>query len=345
MDAGGLLLGLVQALAVSTITALALWAYRRWKTRRDHARIHQKYPVAGTYHTVFDDEEDGEAVRSKALLDLHQHGRSIRGQTTLEGRSWDLDGIIGDSGHLSGSYRGSSPQDPGRGSFYMEPDITSVGRRYAGLWAGYDSTNKRVRSGGYTWTRLSDVRIDAIGASDERTIEQAGAILGSALGQRYVTREDVAAYVKGAPDKHAFVTFNGTDVVGVELSEVLGVEQVAKYDQELRTNGVRQRLAYHRLGFIKSVAVDQSARGQGVGSRLIAQALRRLQQERCTAVLTISWESGTGDASLGMFEALGFATLARIPEYWKTESTEEDYDCPRCGHPCTCAAIFMLKTL
>ncbi len=304
-----------------------------------------RHAVGGRYITYYQDIVRGEAKMMKAVMDLEQSGRDFTGITTNrdEKRVWRIKGQIDELGDLRGTYEQATPTDTGRGNFYMEPDSADPGS-YNGSWQGHDSMNRKVADGQYRWVPCKDVDVIPLSQIEEELIPQAMAILGEALGERYIDRESFNRYWRGSDDHFGLLALHEKEVVGVRLAHRLSGPEVQQYEAILSRHKVFLNLRLHRVGQLKSIAVKPGFRRHGVGTLLSRKALEELTTKgRCTAVIALVWESGSRESAGSLLEELGLKRKLRIEEFWKEDSIRKGYGCPQCGNPCRCAASFFFE--
>lgn len=131
-----------------------------------------------------------------------------------------------------------------------------------------------------------------------------------------------------------------------ELGEVRGI-RITYAPGEWMT-GKGQGLAPHlwkvpqsTCAYFQSLFIEPGLTGQGWGKKLSQEAIRLLRLASTKAVVCHSWKESPGDSSNKYLQTLGFIPIATYPLYWK----EVDYSCSRCGKPCVCTAIEMIKYL
>lgn len=176
------------------------------------------------------------------------------------------------------------------------------------------------------------------------TLDQIGpalSLLHAGLGDGYVDEPSLVDCQKNGIVLGA--RGNG-GLVGILLARVLDQSSAREFETLLQNAGATRRLDLTRLGILKSIVVAAPCRGRGIGAALSGAAIERLRQAGCSTLVTVSWASGES-SSAGMFERLGFKQLARVAEFWKDDSIRRGYHCPRCGQPCTCAAIVYVLDL
>lgn len=336
---------LLAALLFAGFGASVEWGMRRHRIARANTRERERYPVAGEYITYFQDLVDSQTVYSKAPMILAQEGRKVVGTTeaSLDGREWKIEGQVLDGGYISGHYFRSSPHDPGRGTFFVEPVAEDEGD-YKGLWGGFDSVNRGIMSGDYTWHRRPQFSIETLLPDSE--FEAAGlALLSDALGRRYITKDDYASFVAGREGRSSICAIADHRLVGVRLTKVLDDDEETEFQRSFAGHGVRLDLSGHRSGLLKSSAVRPEYRGKGIGGDLASHALDWLRSHGCTKALAVSWSPDSTQRSEPVLKRLGFEELARIERYWYDDSLENGYDCPSCGNVCSCTAILFSRLL
>ena len=338
---------LILSLIVAALTGLAIWAVTFARHSIRNSRIHKKYPLAGDYITYYEDEVDGQVTWVKAPICFKQHGKKVSGKmiSALDNHESILDGEIIRDGYVSGVYYKTAVHDPGRGMFFMRPDIANPSN-YRGVWSGYDSINEKITSGEYIWRKSTKPEILDINLKDEGNLNKALAILGSGLGTRYVDRTILLKYSENEPVSFILGAYVFGELAGVLLSNMMQEEEVEKFDSILKSEGNHFCLSLHRVGLLKAMAVKKEYRHKGIGSVLSKEAMSRLKALGCTVIFTVSWESQSSDSSQGLLESIGFNPLVEIKEYWRTESLENGFNCPRCGlPPCKCSATFYILEL
>lgn len=176
--------------------------------------------------------------------------------------------------------------------------------------------------------------------SDTDLIEQASAIYDESLGQKYIPVQDLVRYISKPEQYVVLGSISQDKLLGALIGSVLGDDESSGYDSVLQIHESGIRLADHRVGLVKSVAVEKRFRHCGIGTHLTEEAMRQLKKLGCGAFFAVSWVSNKPDSSQGMFEKLNYRKLIRLKNYWTQDSIEQGYDCPNCGSPCFCSAIY-----
>lgn len=95
-----------------------------------------------------------------------------------------------------------------------------------------------------------------------------------------------------------------------------------------------------QVAIIKTLAIQQKYQRNGLGTRLLHEALEELV-ESVDRFEVIAWElSDTKHIPLeSILAKTGFVKSHEITNYWLDDSIQRGYYCPSCGNPCQCNAV------
>jgi GNAT superfamily N-acetyltransferase len=96
-----------------------------------------------------------------------------------------------------------------------------------------------------------------------------------------------------------------------------------------------------KVGFADTLAVDEMARGKGVGAALLSHLVQWLDQSGTQVIFAHAWIKPQGGAmALPILQKLSFQTVCTIARFW-----EEETFCSDCGvgESCACSAIILLR--
>lgn len=186
-------------------------------------------------------------------------------------------------------------------------------------------------------------KIVQIKPTDYTHVSEALEIYNLSLGDGYFTRSLLLEYVQNPQSSVALGAIVQNRLVGVITGGFLSNEQTQDYRSDLSEVG--DILTDHKIGLIKSVAIGENFRQQGIGTNLTLRTLERFRQLGCTASLAESWDYDRPYSSRKMFESLQFTKLLRVSDRWTQDSIDRKYECPFDGNPCHCAAIFFFKEI
>jgi ribosomal protein S18 acetylase RimI-like enzyme len=363
----------VENVVVGLTTTAIIGSMVLMKDRILNYYIEMQYPIAGSYITTFQDDEDGETVKRRAPAELEQTGRQVEGVTSLPGddREWVLEGEISTNGYVNGVYRAIDPHDQGVGNFFL---YINHDRRMEGTWSGYDEVNRKITSGRYVFVpKLNDFTIRDAKPSDVPAIVD---IADQQLGKDYLTSEIVESSldsdspyftkvaVTDQPDtsiRDVIASRVGRDglipgsnigvsnlvpgrIVGFCLGAVFTPTQLDEYlhvDMDELPEAMR---APDKISVIRTIAVSEEYHGRGIGTELIQNSIDHCRQKESNVICSIGWRED-GQVNIGgVLERLDFNRIAEYDEYWKEHSLEEGYSCQSCGDPpCTCSAVLFAK--
>jgi GNAT superfamily N-acetyltransferase len=344
---------LVVSIITAMLTAAAIFLVRLGVRVTNNRLIQKKYPLGGDYITYYQDEVNAQPKIRKATLRVTQHGRTFvaTNRNLDDHREWKLRGDILQHGYVAGTFGTEDPNDPSKGTYFLEPQISRHGE-YSGHWSGYDSANRKIASGSYVWRRLSRVKVRTLDASSMPYLDKIMAIFAASLGEQFIAREELAASLQApraaGPLNGQFVqgAFVGKELVAVRTASVLSPTAVSEFEVDARKAGATVSLRNYKVGKLAQNAVRPDHRRMGIGSQMVSAGVELLRQQGCTACVAVSWDSKSLESSATVLEAFGFRRIATALEYWKMDSVEKGFHCPKCGvPPCLCAAGFYMKTI
>jgi len=296
-------------------------------------RLENKYPLAGDYLSEYEDVVKGEKLKIKAPVHLGQKGRCIEGTTQLDGRTWILNGEISDDGYLYGIYHAESVHDKGVGNFFLEIDIDGD---MEGLWSGYDSINKTIMSGRYSFIRKPTLTIEKI---SQQHIPAVLNIAEKQLGAAYINVGDLLSKDNVA----AFASVEGK-IAGFCTGKRISLQQLYENIPQLENKKMKQLEAVEDLGILASVATDPSYSGRGIGSALVGYCIDELEKKGLNVLVMTGWKSDKGVHIGSIAKNHGFEAILEVPEFWKEDSIRNQYACPSCGQPpCLCTALVYVR--
>lgn len=337
--------------------------------------LERKFPVGGSYISMFVDEVDGEREETRAPTRLEQSGRDIEGYTKIPGadREWKLDGTISSNGYINGVYRAQDPHDRGVGNFFLYIDHE---RNMEGMWSGFDEVNDKINSGRYIFTPTYDnFEIQSL---KRKQIPAIINLADSMLGKNYVSSDILEDSLSGEspyftkvavsrsqddPDRldRVLDRIFGLDaqlgwrtlssdsddvgeVIGFCLGAVMDKEQIRSYllvDEDEFTEGLKHA---DKIGVIRTIVIKDGYQGRGVGTDLIGASIDELAAEDCGVLLSVGWLEDSEVNIGGIMERFGFDQIGMFDEYWHDDSLEHGYRCQSCGEPpCECSAVIFTK--
>lgn len=312
------------------------------------AKLNRKHSLSGSYITYYEDTDlHGNKHKRKALLELKQRGKEIEAATKdiASDRAWTLSGAIIDQGRLTGTYEPGDPSDPGRGTFFLER-IQVAGVIYEGVWAGFDSTTRRVSVGAFRWRKLLPVKIRRLTKKDEKHLQAVLSLFADSLGNGFIPESRIREILADARNCVLFGAFHKGALVAVRTAWVLSPQKVTAFEGEVRQAGGNLALSSYKVGTLAALAVKPEYRRKGLGAQMVIAGIEWLKQAGCTRIVATAWDSQSVESSSRLLETFDFRCFGVSREHWKEESLTKGYQCPRCGSPpCLCTAKHYVKCL
>jgi GNAT superfamily N-acetyltransferase len=184
-------------------------------------------------------------------------------------------------------------------------------------------------------------------------IQQALCTLKGELGENYILKKVFETYIyddNNFSGKAAFIAQDSMTevVVGALTAEIVSPEAfkasfLDSFDLAKELPEVRL-LNDKCIGLIKSVAVAPRFQGRGIGTQLVMDAIKKLEEHGAEAFYALGWVSKARGCHIqGVLEALDFRMISQFDYFWYKDSIEYGYSCPSCGHPCRCSTRLFVK--
>lgn len=164
------------------------------------------------------------------------------------------------------------------------------------------------------------------------------------LGSDYLEEEDFLM-TQTSKDDFCLVAIDETGPIGFTICNVFGKEKV---DPILHMPDGPERdeiLGYERIGYLASVAVADSAKRKGAGKLMVAAAEREFDRRRVDVSCAMAWKSVSGTVNISeVLKRAGMEEVKEFSGYWNDpRAFPNGHDCPVCGNPCSCSAVYFLK--
>ena len=158
------------------------------------------------------------------------------------------------------------------------------------------------------------------------------------FGRGYLTKAELQNYVDGNT-KTGIVTKTRNEIIGFQLvqtTNLSGIKSLALNEQQWFQE---QFSGYSSIGVLKTLAVKDDFRNQGIGTLLTTESIKILRKTS-DCILSICWDK-KDDASIStILKNCGMRQIREINEFWKEDSLKRNYSCKICGKPpCRCNAI------
>lgn len=177
------------------------------------------------------------------------------------------------------------------------------------------------------------MNIRAIKNSDLKAIAH---FCDNEIGKGYYQIETLIKYIY-KPACSFILLDENEKIVGVRLTVppqgLLELAKTTKLSPELWKTSLKD------TGYFQSLFIAPEFQKQGWGSQLSAKSIEVLKSQGCKAVVCHSWKESPNSSSLKYLKSTGFEEVHEHENFWY----DRDYTCPRCGRPCLCTAIEMIR--
>ncbi len=159
-------------------------------------------------------------------------------------------------------------------------------------------------------------------------------------GENYLNHEQLQRYyqlgIKNGINA-SWVAFIDGKLVGFRLTFA---PQQWSIDQYCTTNEWSVDSAF--VCYFKCNTVDESVRGLGIGSQLLAHSINSVKLQGGSAGLAHIWAESPGNSAFKYFSKCGGTLIKRHPGKWNIDCIEDGYICGICGNRCECVALEMM---
>jgi amino-acid N-acetyltransferase len=162
-----------------------------------------------------------------------------------------------------------------------------------------------------------------------------GKMLFKSLAQLYETLRDFVVYEIGTSDEHtATADINGSDgELSASGDAIETIDSYQHYGRGQVVGCVALSVLWADLAEVRSLAVDESCRGKGIGTRLVEWSIDEARRLQIRRIMALTYEKA-------FFEKLGFDMVDKDTLPLKVWS-----DCVRCPKKDGCDEIAMVKFL
>ena len=321
---------------IATIIATIFLGIVNWLIQKYKSK---KFPVCGEYITYFDEIKQGQLVTTTSISKLKQKGMRVFGKTTQADRkSWNLEGNIVGSGHITGVYSANEKYDEGVGSFYLK----IIDDNLEGFWSGYDNKNKFPASGKYIFRKKAYINILTARNEDITKILDFSSPL---FGEGYV--DDVRDLINNK-NSVALVAVENGDIVGFILGKLCVPDEAKTLinSSEKLPADLENSDKEGALGIIKTLGVASSRQGHGIGGSLFSNAESRLKKLGAKTIIIPAWKSGNIVNIGGLLNQFSYNHFLSDLDYWKSDCEEGKFRCPsKSGEKCVCSVEIYKKSL
>ncbi|MDR1404912.1 MAG: GNAT family N-acetyltransferase [Candidatus Methanoplasma sp.] len=172
-------------------------------------------------------------------------------------------------------------------------------------------------------------------------IQNALDVSKSELGDDYLTEKNFLETINSQSAFCKVVTYN-RQFAGFAMCQVFGPEKI---DEVLRLPDSPEKkdlLSKGKIGLLDSIAVRKDMQNNGMGIELSEACLKEFEARGVDTVCAMAWKNTGGEINIeGILRRMGMKSGPEIPGYWNyMVDSPGGHDCPVCGRPCKCSAVF-----
>jgi GNAT superfamily N-acetyltransferase len=166
-------------------------------------------------------------------------------------------------------------------------------------------------------------------------------VLGNHVhGDNYLSDESIAViHQLGllAGLNASFVAYDGDKLVGFRLTYAPGAWNIDKWCTTNEWGHAKEKVCYFKCN-----TVDESCRGQGIGSLLLKRSIEIAKKQGSEAGIAHIWMQSPGNSAFRYMTKAGAKVVKTHPERWLGNSLNEGYHCVICHGECHCDAAEMI---
>lgn len=157
------------------------------------------------------------------------------------------------------------------------------------------------------------------------------------FGEHYISFNDLRKSFCNEQSYYGYVVFSESRIVAGVLYHLIGNNEAEIADYKRIFSRVGDPIVDKNTIVIDTIFTVDGFRKQGLASKLLTQVINTVNNN----IVVISWKNNTSAQSFNIFKQHNFEEILLVPEFWKEDSIKYKYECPVCGNPCTCGAIFL----
>ncbi|RKX17147.1 MAG: hypothetical protein DRP35_11435 [Candidatus Zixiibacteriota bacterium] len=158
------------------------------------------------------------------------------------------------------------------------------------------------------------------------------------FGRSYLSKPELQSYIDDNT-KIGIVAKINDKIIGFQLMQTSNLDGIMSFVLKEQQWFKEQFSNYSSIGILKTLAVKNEFKNQGIGTLLTTKSIEILKK-KSDCILSICWDKENDASVSNILEKYGMKQIRKISEFWKEDSLERNYTCKICGAPpCTCNAI------
>lgn len=238
-------------------------------------KMQRKHHVSGRYIMSYSrpSDEDWRKVHLQCRLNLR--GTKVLGVGNFYDEEWILKAEIDSGGNLIGSYRPNIRFTKATGTFCMKP---INGNDWEGWWAGMSRETEELVGGELQLLRVPKVKFCSPKSGNHNSSvdilrEQIPKNIQELIAKEWDSLDIICALDNGA-------------VIGF-VSFCLSASVEATLTWGDAPPSIQRAAGQNALGIVTEIAVERSFRERGVGSMLLARAIKELSSRGATTLMSL----------------------------------------------------------
>lgn len=160
------------------------------------------------------------------------------------------------------------------------------------------------------------------------------------IGTNYFSYEDLHQFLikqKGILTSFLLRENSTSEIVGIRLTLPPG----NWYNEINKFSFSKWKIPPREMGYFKAHFIDPKYQRQGWGQKLTSLSINALKNYGAKGIVCHCWKESPNNSSFLYLRKMGFEQIAIHHKFW----FHIKYNCVRCGEPCLCSAIEMVKYL
>ncbi|MCD6367319.1 MAG: GNAT family N-acetyltransferase [Bacteroidales bacterium] len=158
------------------------------------------------------------------------------------------------------------------------------------------------------------------------------------FGRGYLNKNELQSYIEDIT-KTSIVAKINDKIIGFQLMQTSNLDGIMSLVLKEQQWFKEQFSNYSSIGVLKTLAVKDEFKNQGIGTLLTTESIKILRK-KSNCILSICWNKNDDTAVSNILGKCGMKQIRKISEFWKEDSLKRNYTCKICGAPpCTCNAI------
>ncbi len=169
-------------------------------------------------------------------------------------------------------------------------------------------------------------------------------IAAAELGSDYLEESDFTDVLDSDEDFCFVASFDDTPI-GFIICNVLGQDRCDRVLHMPDCSFRDEVLGLKEVGYYASESIDDRYKGKGAGGLLIEASRKEFERREVKFTCAMAWKSVYGTVNIDtLLRRVGLLPETEFLGYWNDpREFPNGHDCPVCGNPCSCSAVYYVK--